>query len=134
MNVFKHSEPILISLLIGCTILHAVSGILRTHRGRRGSGLRRHLAGVNAPRRAGAAGLDSVSSALATGQCGHSPGLCGLALRLCGPYPASILANVALLAHWLGCANTTSVCAASLLARAAYLFARVAHLSLTWLA
>ncbi len=90
--------------------------------------------GANAPRLAGAAGLDTASSALATGQCSHSPGLCCLALRLCGPHLASILANVALLSHWLGCANTTSICAASLLARAAYLFARVAHLSLTWLA
>ncbi len=26
-------------IMIGCTILRAVSGILRTHRGRRGSGL-----------------------------------------------------------------------------------------------
>ena len=30
--------------MIGCTILRAVSGILRTHRGRRGSGLGRQLA------------------------------------------------------------------------------------------
>jgi hypothetical protein len=60
--------------MIGCTILRAVSVILRTHRGWSGSGLRGHLAGANATRRAGAAraGLVPASSALATGQCRHS--------------------------------------------------------------
>ncbi len=70
--------------MIGCTILRAVSGILLTHHDRRGSGLGRHLAGTNAPGRAGATALNTASSALATGLCGYSPGLCGLALRPCG--------------------------------------------------
>jgi hypothetical protein len=49
--------------LIGFTMLRAVSGILRTHRGRRGSGLGRHPAGAIALRRAGAVGLEAASTA-----------------------------------------------------------------------
>jgi hypothetical protein len=101
--------------LIGCTILRAVSGILRTHCGRRGSGLGRHLGGANAPRRAGAAGLDaafiapSLASAafyrpvwsrpstvwaITTSACTASlSSPCDLPLRPCGS-PLSHLAGV----------------------------------------
>ncbi len=72
----------LFTTLIGCTILRAVSGILRTHRGRRGIGPGRlpvgvTVAGRSGPERwrSGPAGSDAAPFAL--GLCGLPTGLCG---------------------------------------------------------
>jgi hypothetical protein len=86
--------------LIGCTILRAVSGMLRTHCGRRGSVLGRLPTGANAPGRSGPAGPDTSPSAFAPGLCGFSLGLCGFTLCPCGLPLSSGRRRALLTSHW----------------------------------
>ncbi len=70
--------------MIGCTILRAVSDILRTHRGRRGSGPGRLPVGVTVAGWSGPAGSDAASSTFALGLCCLPTGLCCFTLCPCG--------------------------------------------------
>jgi hypothetical protein len=86
--------------MIGCTILLAVSGILRTHRGRRGSVLGRvPAAAIRAgPVRLGRVGYFPLC--LRSWPGGFSPGRCGFTLCQCGLPLSSGRRRALLTSHW----------------------------------
>jgi hypothetical protein len=105
--------------MIGCTILRAVSGILRTQRGRRGSGLGRQLAVSTC------AGLVRRSQA---GHC-HLWSLRLRPLRPCGSTLSPCGSTRRSLPLWLN--SSPPWLSSSLLAPLAQLLARVARPTLT---
>jgi hypothetical protein len=93
--------------MIGCTILRAVSGILRTHRGRRGSGPGRLPVGATIAGQPGPAGSGASPLAFALACAASLPAvrittcLCGVPPDQCG-FALLLSARVACLSHLVG--------------------------------